>query len=93
MAATYLAIMAIAYPFVGLNTLASAFQAIGRPFWPLAAVASRTVIAIAGGWVVVHVTGGGLVGLGIATAAGLVLAGIMIAIAFHRSMRALETEQ
>jgi hypothetical protein len=39
---------------------------------------------------VVHVTGGGLLGLGLATAVGLMLAGIVVAIAFRRSMKALE---
>jgi putative MATE family efflux protein len=93
MAASYLAVMAIAYPFVGLNTLSSAFQAIGRPFWPLIAVACRALVAILGGWFVVHVAGGGIVGLGVATAAGLVLAGTIIAIAFRRNMRIPEVSR
>lgn len=91
MAATYQAVMAIAYPFVGLNTLSSAFQAIGRPLWPLAAVTCRALVAVLGGWLAVHVTGGGIFGLGIVTAAGLVLAGAIIAVAFRRSMRTQET--
>lgn len=86
MAASYLCVVALAYPFIGLNTLASAFQAMGQTFWPLMAVASRALVAVLGGWIVIHMTDSGLVGLGIVTAAGLVPAGAMIAIMFRRSM-------
>jgi putative MATE family efflux protein len=90
MAATYLCIAALGYPFIGLNTLSSAFQAIGQTFWPLAAVVARTLIVLAGGWLVVSATDSGLVGLALVTVGGLAVAGILIAVSFRRSMAAKE---
>jgi putative MATE family efflux protein len=83
MAASYLSVMAIAYPFLGLNTLTSAFQAMGQTLWPLLAVASRVLLVVIGGWIVIHATDTGLVGLGVVAAAGLILAGAIVAIAFR----------
>src|SRR5260370_10071066 len=50
LAADYLLIVGLAYPFLGLGlTLSSAFQAAGRPLWPLLAMPSRAVVvAVAG---------------------------------------------
>jgi len=90
LAAGYLCIVALAYPFIGLNILGSAFQAIGQPQWVVAAVAARAVIAVLGGWIVVQATDSGLVGLGVVTAGGLAVAGAMIVVAFRRRMAALE---
>lgn len=86
-AAGYLLIAGPAYVLIALNTLAAAFQAMGQPRWPLLAVVVRTVIMIAGGWIVIHVTGGGLIGLAVVTAAGLIVPGAIIAIAYRANTR------
>lgn len=83
MAASYLCIVAFAYPFIGLNTLTSAFQAMGQTLWPLIGVASRALVVVTGGWIVIHATDTGLVGLAVVTAAGLITAGAIIATAFY----------
>jgi len=84
MAASYLCIVAVAYPFIGLNTLTAAFQAMGQTLWPLIGVASRALVVAIGGWIVIHVMAAGLVGLAVVTAAGpLITAGAIIAIAFR----------
>ena len=64
-------------------TLSSAFQAAGRPLWPLLGIASRVLVVGAGGWVVIHATDAGLVGLAFVTAAGLIVYGAIMAIAFR----------
>jgi putative MATE family efflux protein len=87
MAASYLCVVAVAYPFLGLNTLTSAFQAMGQTLWPLLAVASRVLLVVIGGWIVIHATDTGLIGLGVVAAAGLILAGAIIAIAFRIKTR------
>jgi putative MATE family efflux protein len=80
----YLAITGIAYVFLGLGlTLASSFQAAGRPLWPLIAITGRAVVVSAGGWIVVHLTGAGLDGLATVAAAGLAVYGASLAIAFR----------
>jgi hypothetical protein len=43
------------------------------------------VIAL-GGWIVLNVTGGGVIGLAIVTASGLAITGIIVATAFWRKM-------
>jgi len=63
--------------------LSSAFQAAGRPLWPLLGIASRVLVVGAGGWVVIHMTDAGLVGLAFVTAAGLIVYGAIVAIAFR----------
>jgi Na+-driven multidrug efflux pump len=84
MAASYLCVAAVAYPFLGIGlALSSAFQAAGRPLWPLLGIASRVLIVGAGGWVVIHTTNAGLVGLAFVTAAGLLVSGAVVAIAFR----------
>lgn len=86
-AATYLVIVALSYPLVGMNTLTQAFQAMGQTLWPLIAVVSRALIIAAGGWFVVTTTASGVIGLGIVTAAGLAIAGTIISIAFWHQTR------
>jgi Na+-driven multidrug efflux pump len=86
-AATYLCIAALGYAFIGMNTLTQAFQAMGQTFWPLMAVASRAVVLAVGGWLVVAVFDGGVIGLAIVTALGLAVAGSIIAVAFWLGMR------
>lgn len=86
-ASVYLVIAALGYPFIGMNTLTSAFQAMGQTFWPLMGVVSRAVILAVGGWLVVSVFDGGLIGLAIVTALGLGVGGGIVAIAFWIGMR------
>jgi len=84
LAAGYLVISCVAYPFLGLGlTLASAFQAAGRPMWPLFAITSRALVVAVGGWIAVHMTGAGLSGLAVVAASGLTAYGVILAIAFR----------
>jgi Na+-driven multidrug efflux pump len=84
MATSYLCIAGLAYPFLGPGlTLSSAFQAAGRPMWPLLAIVSRVLVVAAGGWIVIHATGTGLRGLGVVAASGVVMYGAILAIAFR----------
>ena len=84
LAARYLAITGIAYVFLGLGlTLASSFQAAGRPLLPLICITGRAAVVASGGWVVVHRTGAGLEGLAAVAAAGLAVYGASLAIAFR----------
>jgi Na+-driven multidrug efflux pump len=83
-AASYLCLVAVTYPFLGLGmTISSAFQAAGRPSWPLASITARALIVAIGGWLVVHTTGTGLVGIGMVAALGLIAFGSMLAFAFR----------
>ena len=84
LAARYLVVVSLAYPFLGLGlTLADSFQAAGRPIWPLCAIASRALVVACGGWIAVHVVKVGLGGLGIVVATGLVVYGLGLVAAFH----------
>jgi putative MATE family efflux protein len=84
LAARYLAITGSAYVFLGLGlTLASSFQAAGRPLWPLIGITGRAAVVSAGGWIVVHLIGAGLDGLAAVAAAGLAVYGASLAIAFR----------
>jgi hypothetical protein len=70
-----------------MNTLTSAFQAMGQTFWPLMGVVSRAAVLGIGGWLVVSVMGGGVIGLAIVTASGLAIGGGIVAVAFWLGMR------
>jgi putative MATE family efflux protein len=84
LAARYLAITGGSYVFLGLGlTLASSFQAAGRPLWPLIGISGRAAVVSAGGFVVVHLTGAGLNGLAAVAAAGLAVYGASLALAFR----------
>jgi MATE family, multidrug efflux pump len=84
MAASYLCIAGLTYPFLGLGlTLSSSFQGAGRPIWPLLTVAGRAVVVTAGGWIAIHLTTTGLPGLGVVAASGLVVYGTTLALAFR----------
>jgi putative MATE family efflux protein len=84
LAARYLSITGVAYGFIGLGlTLASSFQAAGRPLWPLIAITGRASVVTVGGWTVVHLTGAGLDGLAAVAAAGLMVYGASLALAFR----------
>ena len=49
----------------------------------LLGIASRVLVVGAGGWVVIRTTDAGLVGLAFVTAAGLIVYGAILAIAFR----------
>jgi len=84
LAADYLVIAGLAYPFLGLGlTLASAFQAAGRPLWPLLGITGRALVVTLGGWIAIHLAGTGLTGLAVVAASGLIVYGASLAIAFR----------
>jgi putative MATE family efflux protein len=83
-AADYLLIVGLAYPFLGLGlTLASAFQAAGRPLWPLLGITGRALTVILGGWIAIHLGGAGLANLAVVAASGLIVYGASLTIAFR----------
>lgn len=87
LAAPYLVIVGLAYPFLGAGlTLGSAFQAAGRPLWPLIGIASRVAVVTVGGGIAIHLTDSGLTGLALAAAAGLSVYGATQAIAFRANL-------
>ena len=87
LAAGYLLITGGAYPFLGLGlTLASSFQAAGRPLWPIVGITSRAAVVAVGGWIVVHLTSAGLGGLAVVAASGLIVYGTSLAIAFRAGL-------
>jgi putative MATE family efflux protein len=82
LAAVYMVIVSLAYPFLGLGlTLGTACQAAGRPLWPLMGIASRALVVLLGGWGVVHLTHAGLAGLAFVAAAGMVAYGASLTVA------------
>jgi hypothetical protein len=50
-------------------------------------VLSRAAVLGIGGWLVVSVMGGGVIGLAIVTASGLAIGGSIVAVAFWLGMR------
>jgi putative MATE family efflux protein len=87
LAAGYLLITGGAYPFLGLGlTLASSFQAAGRPLWPIVGITSRAAVVAVGGWIVVHLTSTALGGLAVVAASGLIVYGASLAIAFRAGL-------
>jgi Na+-driven multidrug efflux pump len=84
LAADYLVIVGLAYPFLGLGlTLSSAFQAAGRPLWPLLGITSRALIVAVGGGIAVRLTGTDLSDLAVVAASGLIIYGVSLTIAFR----------
>jgi len=82
LAAGYLVIASLAYPFLGLGlTLGTACQAAGRPMWPLVGVAGRALTVAAGGWLALHALGVGLNGLAVVGAAGMAVYGTSLVVA------------
>jgi putative MATE family efflux protein len=80
----YLAIAALAFPFHGLGmALSAAFQAVGRPLWPVVATAGRGVVVGTGGWIAVRWMDGGLASLAVVAAAGMIVYGATLAVAFR----------
>ena len=87
LAARYLAVTGGAYAFLGLGlTLASSFQAAGRPLWPIVGITGRAFVVAVGGWTVVHLTSAELSGLAAVAAAGLMVYGASLAIAFRAGL-------
>ena len=83
LAAEYLVMIGLAYPLLGAGlTLGAAFQAAGRPLWPVLGTASRVLVVALGGWTVLHMSNPALGGLALAAAAGLIVYGAVLAIAF-----------
>jgi Na+-driven multidrug efflux pump len=81
--ATYLRTVAPTYAFLGASlALSVVFQAAGRPTWAFLANISRLVVVVAGGWLVTHAFGGGLVVLFSVPALGLVVNAAMLGVAF-----------
>ncbi len=79
--ASYLFVAGFAYPLLGLGiTMNSAFQAAGRPLWPLLGITSRLLVVAIGGW---FAATNSLTGLGFVTAAGIVAYGASLGIAFR----------
>jgi putative MATE family efflux protein len=86
LAAEFLVIVALTYPLLGAGvTLASAFQAAGRPVWPLVAVTGRVVAVTLIGWFMVNL-GAGLAGLALAAAIGLAVYGATLIVAFRAGL-------
>jgi putative MATE family efflux protein len=82
-AAQYLVVIGLAFPLLGAGLiLASAFQAAGKPSWPLLAITGRVVVVTLGGWAAVHLFGAGLSGLALAAVAGLVASTAVLGVAF-----------
>jgi Na+-driven multidrug efflux pump len=80
----YLMIVGPAYGFFGAGlALYFASQGAGRLLWPMLAGFARLVIAGGGGWVVVHVLGGGLAALFAVLALALVVYGMTVAAAIR----------
>jgi MATE family, multidrug efflux pump len=86
LAAEYLVIVGLSYPFLGAGlALASAFQAAGRPSWPLLAMTGRVVAVISIGWIALQL-GSGLPGLALAAACGLIVSGAILIVAFRAGL-------
>lgn len=83
-AGRYLSVVCLAFPCLGIGiTLSSAFQATGQPLWPLLGAASRALVVAVGGWLIIHATDTGLLGLAAVAAAGQLMYGALLAIAFR----------
>jgi putative MATE family efflux protein len=79
--ATYLTVAGFAYPFLGLGmTMNFAFQAAGRPLWPILGITSRLLVVALGGWLSAI---NSLAGLGFVTAAAMAVFGGSLASAFR----------
>jgi putative MATE family efflux protein len=87
LAAEYLVIVSLTFPFLGAgSTLASAFQAAARPVWPLLGSTSRLVFVGLGGWIAIHLAHAGLFGVALAAAAGLFVYGAVQIVAFRAGL-------
>ena len=84
LAAEYLVIVALGYPLLGAGlALASAFQAAGRPSGRCSGSQAARVVTSADGSRSIS-AGAGLSGLALAAAAGLIVYGAILIVAFRR---------
>ncbi len=84
LAAEYLIVISATYPFLGAGlTLASAFQAAGKPEWAVVGITGRVTVVILAGWIALHLLGSDLQGLAVVAGAGLVVYGSIEMIAFR----------
>ena len=73
----------LAIPAAGrTRLLMSAFQSTRQPQFPLLATLSRLGVVAIGGWIATQVFDASLIGLAIATLAGLVAIGSVLSLAF-----------
>jgi Na+-driven multidrug efflux pump len=78
----YLRIVGPTYAFFGLGlSLYFSSQGAGRLLWPLVGGSVRVLVAAGGGWLAVHVLGGGLTGIFVAAALGIVALGGIVGVA------------
>jgi Na+-driven multidrug efflux pump len=78
----YLRVVGPTYGFFGLGlALYFASQGAGRLLWPLLAGFFRLMLAAAGGWLVIHRLGGGLIAVSAVIALAFVLFGVTLALA------------
>jgi Na+-driven multidrug efflux pump len=91
----YFRIVGPFYGFFGLGlALYFASQGAGRLLWPLVAGCMRLLVALGGGWLVVHVLDIGLAGIFVVIATALVLFGCANALAvYHGAWRAGRAER
>jgi putative MATE family efflux protein len=83
--ATYFRIVGPFYGFFGLGlALYFSSQGAGRLMWPLVGGFLRVLIAFGGGWLVVHVFGGGLAAIFAVIALALVAFGSTVGIAVYK---------
>ncbi len=84
LASEYLVIVALAYPFLGIGlSFASSFMAAGRVLWVLIGITNRAVVVIVAGWIVIQFPGASVSRLAAVAAAGLIVYGATLMIAFH----------
>jgi Na+-driven multidrug efflux pump len=82
--ATYLRIVGPTYGFFGLGlALYFASQGAGRLLWPVLGGTARLLVAVVGGWLVVHALGGSLAALCAMMALAFVVLGTTVALAIR----------
>jgi Na+-driven multidrug efflux pump len=82
---TYFRIVGPFYGFFGLGlALYFASQGAGQLMWPLVAGFLRILVAFGGGWLVVHVFGGGLAAIFAIIALALITFGATVGIAVYK---------
>jgi len=90
----YLRIVGPTYGFFGLGlALYFASQGAGRLLWPLVAGLSRLAVAAGGGWIALHLLGGGLLAIFAVMALALAVFGTIVAVAIHHGAWRRERER
>jgi putative MATE family efflux protein len=91
--AMYLRIVGPAYGFFGLGlAFYFASQGAGRLFWPLLAGLSRLVVAVGGGWIVLHLLGPSLASMFVVMTLALALFGTVVSVAMYQGAWRLRRE-